>query len=117
MNYNMMQEGVVALVLSLYSRESNSFTEIALYSLIENQATILKIIEPGVYVLSIQPVASSREKFSYLGKTKISSSQTCFTADYTYLIDTMSLTDKTNSGAVDLVLNLFGIPNMHRLQQ
>lgn len=63
----MQQEGVVALVLSRYDRDSNSFAEIAIYSFMEDQSTILKVIEQGVYVVSVQPIASTKEKFTTIG--------------------------------------------------
>lgn len=84
--------------------------------MIENQSTILKVIDSGIYVVSIQPIASTRQKFAYLGSQKQIMQEACFIADYTYLIETLSVNDSSSSSPVDLVLNLFGIPNSRKLK-
>ena len=49
----MSQEGVVALLLSKFDRDANTFTEVGIYSFVEGQATIFKVIDAGTYVVSI----------------------------------------------------------------
>ena len=103
MDYDIQQEGVVGLALSKYDRDFNSFSEIGLFTQLENQSLLLKVIQPGVYVVSIQPIASSKNKFTSLGKQQLNLEESCFTANCTYLIETMSQAESSANNPVDLV--------------
>ena len=71
LDYDMSQEGVVAVALSQYEQESTSFKEVGLYTYSEQQSLVLQVVEKARYVLSIQPIASSKTKFSTIGNQKV----------------------------------------------
>lgn len=53
LDYEIRQEGPVALVLSKYLQEEMIWAEVGLYTLLDNQSTVLRVIEKGVYGISI----------------------------------------------------------------
>ena len=67
LDYDMTQEGVVALVLSEYDKDYSVFTEIGLYHVSDSQSVVLQILERGTYAISIQSIASTRHKFGQIG--------------------------------------------------
>lgn len=67
LDYDMEQEGVLGLVLSRYDTDLRTFKEIGMYSLMEGQAQIVEVIQKGSYVLSVQPIASTKRKFGSIG--------------------------------------------------
>lgn len=70
LDYDMSQEGVVAIVLSHYDAQMSTFTEIGLYTLNDQQSTILQVVERGTYAVSIQSINSTPQKFQTLGFSK-----------------------------------------------
>jgi hypothetical protein len=47
LDYDMRQEGAWAVVLSSYDKDANTFKEIGLFTLQENQATVIQVVEKG----------------------------------------------------------------------
>ena len=106
LDYDMRQEGPWALVLSSYDVSYRLFKEVAVSNLIENQATILQIVSKGTYAVSVQPIASDQHKFHTFGDAVPRIHSQCFTANYTYLVDTI---DQTKKAEASLLLSMFGI--------
>ena len=63
LDYDVSQEGVVAVALSQYDKDFSSFTEIGLYTVADSQTTVLQIVERGTYAISIQSIVSTPAKF------------------------------------------------------
>ena len=63
LDYDVAQEGVVAVVLSQYDKDYATFTEVGLYTVSDSQTTILQIVERGTYAISIQSIVSTSAKF------------------------------------------------------
>lgn len=63
LDYDVAQEGVVAVVLSQYDKDYSTFTEVGLYTVSDSQTTILQIVERGTYAVSIQSIVSTSAKF------------------------------------------------------
>ena len=95
LDYDMLQEGPVALVLSLYDKDQHSFTEVDLFTLSDQQSTIITVLQGGMYTISIQPIASSENKFGKLGfkTTNNNFGSGCFKARYTYTLDSLNGND------------------------
>jgi hypothetical protein len=96
-DYDMRQEGPWALVLSSYDASYRLFKELAVSNLIENQATILQVVPKGTYAISVQPIASDQHKFHTFGDAIPRIHSQCFTANYTYLVDTIDQTAKADA--------------------
>jgi hypothetical protein len=97
LDYDMRQEGPWALVLSSYDASYRLFKELAVSNLIENQATILQVVPKGTYAISVQPIASDQHKFHTFGDAIPRIYSQCFTANYTYLVDTIDQTAKADA--------------------
>lgn len=103
LDYDLTQEGVVAVVLSQYDRDYSSFTEIGLYSISDSQTTVLQIVERGTYVISIQSIVSTSAKFGQLGISKQQMTHTpllstnCFRGVYTYMAASINEHDSVSS--------------------
>ena len=109
LDYDMMQEGVVGLVLSQYDPDRRSFREVALYEMLDQQSVIVQIIEKGSYVVSVQPIASRKSKFGMIGDSSLHRGvqSQCFLANYTYFINSMQVSQSEDM-YVDLILSFFG---------
>lgn len=109
-DYNMRQEGVVAVALSQYDADSSSFRESALFTLSDSQSTLLTIVERGTYAISIQSIASTPAKYHSIGisdrklKSLALTSDYCLRAEYTYLISSVNEKD-TKSDAANGILS------------
>ena len=97
LDYDMRQEGPWALVLSSYDASYRLFKELAVSNLIENQATILQVVPKGTYAISVQPIASDQHKFHTFCDAIPRIHSQCFTANYTYLVDTIDQTAKADA--------------------
>jgi len=69
---------------------------------------ILEVLQAGTYMVSIQPISSTKIKFGRLGgHVKKSHTNPCFEASYSYLIDTVKQ-DMKSIGLMDVVSIFFG---------
>jgi hypothetical protein len=93
----MLQEGAVALVLSLFDKDLNDFAEVDVFTMSDQQSSILTIVQGGTYTLSIQPIASTQNKFGKLGLKSDSNNfaSGCFRAHYTFTMNTINLNDSS----------------------
>ena len=63
LDYDLSQEGAVALVLSQYDKDLSLFIEIGMYTLSDSQSHLLQIVDRGTYAISIQSIVSTPKKF------------------------------------------------------
>lgn len=106
LDYDMSQEGVVALVLSQYDKDYSTFTEIGLYEVSDSATTVFQIVERGTYAISIQSIVSTKAKFGQVGfnrdkiRTTPMLSSYCFRGVYTYMVASINEHDGSMSGFV-----------------
>ena len=61
--YEQGMEGTVGLVLYKYDRDTLRFQEIEMHSAQEGQSMILTVIEEGTYVLKLETMSSTYQKY------------------------------------------------------
>ena len=99
LEYDFRQEGPVGVVLSVYDKEGLTWKETALYQLSDGESHIMKVVEKGIYGVSIQPIASDIKKFGNMGVSKSVLKREkffaspCFHAKYTYLVTSLNYDD------------------------
>ena len=63
LDYDISQEGPVGVVLFQYLTEEMIWQEAGLFTVSDNQSMVLKVVEKGVYGISIEPIDSTKLKF------------------------------------------------------
>ena len=111
------------MVLSKYDSDSLTFAEHTLYEVQDGQSLLTAIIEEGTYVVSIQSLTSTEDKFlhSGLGKTQQISAlklyhKPCIHMHYNYFVTTMNPNDVRvlKLGFIDFLSSLFSGENMFK---
>lgn len=67
LDYDMHQEGPLAVVLFKFDKGAGTFEELGLFESQDGQSMIFKIVEKGTYAVSIQSIASTSQKFTQKG--------------------------------------------------
>ena len=60
LEYDVRQEGPLAVVLFKYDKTHSSFEQANLYEAYDGQSTLLQVVPKGTYAISIQSIASSK---------------------------------------------------------
>lgn len=90
LDYDVSQEGVMAVVVSEYDKDYAIFTEVSLYEINDSQTTVYTILNKGTYSISIQSIVSTPQKFGQIGISRKTLREKpllrshCFRGVYTY---------------------------------